>query len=162
MKNKTTFSFLTIAFSLFGLTACSSQNVIIQDKTTDVSMFPKAKENEQKVVLQLPTLENENDYKIEIYGGKNMKVDCNQHVLAGEFTSHDLAGWGYNYYKFTTSGEVMTTLMACPNNTMKDAFVTAQPTMLPYNSRMPYVIYAPKGYEIQYKVWSSSGLKKIK
>jgi ecotin len=35
-------------------------------------------------------------------------------------------------------------------------FVTASPLYVPYNSRLPIVVYAPAGYEVRYRIWQAA------
>jgi ecotin len=48
------------------------------------------------------------------------------------------------------------TLMAVEPNVPKvDRFITlgVEPQLLRYNSRLPLVIYVPKGVEVRYRIW---------
>jgi ecotin len=50
----------------------------------------------------------------------------------------------------------MGTLMAAPEGVQKrEQFVPGTPLIIRYNSRLPVVIYAPKGYDIRYRIWSA-------
>ena len=35
-------------------------------------------------------------------------------------------------------------------------FVTAPSLLVPYNSRLPIVVYVPEGYEVRYRIWNAS------
>ncbi|MBV7440353.1 ecotin family protein [Weeksellaceae bacterium TAE3-ERU29] len=123
-----------------------------------LDVYPPAKEGQERWVIWLTPLQNreaESSKKIEIIPGKVMRVDCNQHFLNGELKVHDLEGYGYPYYTFETNGGVGATRMLCPDNTTHEEFVKSEPKLIPYNSQLPLVIYAPKGYEIRVKTWSS-------
>ncbi|MNF15302.1 Ecotin precursor [compost metagenome] len=50
------------------------------------------------------------------------------------------------------------TLMACPDNTRKEAFVpvVGDGFMLRYNSKLPVVVYVPDGVQVRYRIWSAS------
>ena len=101
-------------------------------------------------------MEDNSNKKIEIFVGKNTKVDkCNRHFLSGELQSQELKGWGYNYYTFKTNGNIGGTLMACNETGTVDKFVSAQPFLTDYNGKMPIVIYAPEGYDVQYKIFKA-------
>lgn len=127
-----------------------------QKDAKDASMFPEAKDNMQKVVINLPSKKDESNYKIELFVGRNAEVDnCNRHMLIGEFKDKDLKGWGYTFYEFKSKGELAGTLMACPDSKMVNQFVTGQTTTINYNSKIPVVVYIPKGMEVKYKIWST-------
>ena len=40
-----------------------------------------------------------------------------------------------------------------------DKFVSAQPQLVRYNSRLPLVVYAPEGYEVRYRIWKAGKSK---
>lgn len=123
----------------------------------DLSMYPEPTEDLQRHIIILAKEENEADYKIELYAGKTMEVDCNKHTLAGEFEKKSVEGWGYPYFEFKTSGHVMSTRMACPEDSWHKAFVEAPSILKRYNSKLPLVVYTPKGYEVRYRVWKHEG-----
>ncbi len=129
----------------------------ITSKSVDISMFPEPKENEVQHLIELPPLENEENYNVEIFITKEMEVDrCNEHSLAGLLERNPLDSWGYEYYVFETDGSTLTTLMLCPDETLVKKDVYSKSEMLRYNSRLPIVIYTPKDYNAKYKIWNTS------
>ena len=48
-----------------------------EPKKFDISMFPAAEVNQERVVIRLPEVENEADMMVELQVGKKMLVDCN-------------------------------------------------------------------------------------
>ncbi len=129
----------------------------ITSKSMDISMFPEPKENEVQHLIELPPLENEENYKVEIFITKEMEVDrCNNHWLAGLLNRKPLHSWGYEYYVFETKGGALTTLMLCPDETLVKKEIYSKSEMLRYNSRSPIVIYTPKDYNAKYKIWNVS------
>ncbi len=139
------------------LSSCMStkKSTTYKTKSMDISMFPKAKENQVRHVIELSPLKNEKEYKVEIFITKIVEVDnCNYHLLQGNFVGKSLTGWGYDYYEFHTNGMVSSTLMACPDSKLTKKKVASEAQFLDYNSKMPIVIYTPKGYEVQRKIWT--------
>jgi ecotin len=46
--------------------------------------------------------------------------------------------------------------MAAPEGAPKvTQFVTTAPLLIPYNSRLPIVVYIPEGYEVRYRIWTA-------
>ncbi|WP_445432841.1 serine protease inhibitor ecotin [Chryseobacterium indoltheticum] len=133
-------------------------NLSAQKKKTEkfeklqIEMFPKAKEGFKQVYIQLPVAKNENDLKVEFFVGAEKMLDCNKHFLMGKVATQDLQGWGYNYYEVESNGETGGTLMACPDQKKTKKFVSLQPEIVRYNSKLPLVFYVPKDLEVRYRI----------
>ncbi len=55
----------------------------------------------------------------------------------------------------TGSDVVRSTMMAAPVGEQKiDRFVQGDSLHIRYNSRLPIVVYVPKGYGVQYRTWN--------
>jgi len=122
----------------------------------DIKMFPKAEKEQIQKIIRLEPKVNENDYMVEIMIGKKTMTDgCNNYFLMGKLHERNLDGWGYNYYQFETKGDVGSTMMGCINSQAVEKVVYAPSEKVRYNSRLPLVIYAPKGYEVNYRIWSA-------
>jgi len=122
----------------------------------DLEMFPKAETGFKQVHIQVPIIENEENYKIELHIGKEALVDCNQHVLIGEVVEQTLEGWGYTYFKVNTDGSMASTKMACLDTKLEHKFITLTPQLLRYNSKLPIVVYVPIDFIVRYKVFKAS------
>lgn len=96
---------------------------------------------------------DESNLKVQFVVGKTMEVDCNNHRLEGDFKDETLEGYGYNYFVFNTTGNIASTMMACPDNKKTEKFISGQDHFMPYNSKLTTPIYAPEGYEVQYTIW---------
>lgn len=151
---------LLLGCALFMGKAASAQTLLNKgnDNGIKISDFPRAKENQKQIVINLPakeTLKAERDYKVELLPGKTMTVDCNLHGLNGMLEAEELKGFGINYYIFKTNGNVSSTQMGCPANSNHEEFVTAKSTLMDYSSRAPIVIYVPAGYDVKYRIWTA-------
>ena len=129
--------------------------------------FPAAKEGMERFVIVLPHKERgeEDAFKVELIVGKEMLTDgVNLVRLANTIEARPLEGWGYTYYEVTGSSEALSTRMAPPEGAPQvKKFVTAAPLHIAYNSRLPIVVYAPTGYEVQYRIWKAGkSIKKAK
>lgn len=145
--------FLAIGLIL-GVQQWSAQTI----QKVDTSVFPKPAKGMVQYVVEVPhsTMDQDSNKKIEILVGKYEQTDtCNKQFLNGELEKKDLKGWGYNYYEYKSNGQMMTTLMGCPNNETITKFVTSQPYLTDYNGRMPIVIYVPEGFDVQYKIYKA-------
>ncbi|MDU1892213.1 MAG: serine protease inhibitor ecotin [Dysgonomonas sp.] len=157
---KTITKFLLIAVTMLSFTGLANAQDFnpAQDREKMLAPFPKAEEGMVRYVIYLDKHEDESLYKVEIVPGKVMSVDCNHHSLMGKLEEKDLQGWGYTYYNFTSNGQTRSTMMAC-NKPNEEKFVQSMGLMVRYNSKLPIVVYAPKGYEIKYRVWYAGALQ---
>ncbi len=136
---------------------CIISSTTFAQMKEDIKMFPKAEKEQNQKVIRLEPKEDENNYMVEILIGKKTVTDaCNNYFLIGQLEEKNLDGWGYNYYTFDTKGDVASTMKGCLTNESKEQVVYAQSQKVRYNSRLPIVIYTPKGYEVDYKIWSAS------
>lgn len=129
-----------------------AQKKVEKFEKLEIDMFPKANDGYKQVYIQLPIEKNENDLKVEFFVGTEKMLDCNRHFLIGEVKNQDLQGWGYNYYEVESEGETGGTLMGCPDQKLTKKFVSLQPEIVRYNSKLPLVFYVPKDMEVRYRV----------
>lgn len=152
----------SLVLGLIAIFSLMSMNTFAQKATAEakknLEAYPAATELLDRFVIYLDKKANENDYKVEVIGGKIAEVDCNVTRLNGGFSKEVVEGWGYDYLRFNSDGNMMKTMMICPDNKTKSEFVQATPIMVDYNSRLPIVVYAPKGYQVKYKIWSAGKL----
>lgn len=109
----------------------------------------------ERVVIVLPKLENESLHKVELIPGKTVQVDgINRYFIGLSLKAEVLKGWGYSYYTVGGNSAVGSTRMGGQPNP-RDEFVQGKPMTIRYNSKLPVVIYVPKGTEIKYRVWKA-------
>ena len=146
-----------LRFSLLGALLLGGHAFAAEPKKFDISMFPAAEVNQERVVIRLPEVENEADMMVELQVGKKMLVDCNLPRFAGNLEQHSVKGSGYNYLTLGQVSGPVSTLMACPADSekMADVPVVGDGYLLRYNSRLPLVIYAPAKTQIRYRIWSA-------
>jgi len=151
--NKSIWKTLTLFVTLLGFTSSAmAQNIMKQN--TDI--FPAPEKGYKKLIIEVPHSSKDENKKIEFSVGKWMEVDaCNYFNLMGEITQKDLSGWGYNYYVFHTKGDVVSTQIGCLDNKKRNLFVTATPTIVNYNGKLPIVIYVPEGYDVHFKIYKA-------
>jgi len=123
----------------------------------DLQAFPPAIEGLQRQVIRLPAVEDEAAHKVELLIGKTLEVDCNRPRLSASLLEKTAKGWGYSYYVVEQLRGPMSTLMACPPGTDPERrFVPAylgEHSLVPYNSRLPLVVYLPAQAELRYRIW---------
>lgn len=125
------------------------------ESSKDASMFPKDVDGMVQTLIHLdPKNKEREDYQVELYAEKTALIDCNTRGFAGTFEKVNLQGWGYNYYTFKSSGFMPTTMMACPKGSEKEGIVKSRSLFVPYNSKLPLVVYAHPEYTIKYRIWS--------
>ncbi|WP_242913957.1 serine protease inhibitor ecotin [Brevundimonas pishanensis] len=157
------------SMAALALTACATAPVVAQAPATgqvaenpadQLKAFPAATASQKRHVLIVPPVANEDELKVELLIGKTQQVDCNHHMLAGEIETRTAEGWGYDYYVVPRLGPGASTLMGCPANSTREAFVTIpQQTLVRYNSRLPVVIYTPEDAEIRYRIWRAGEVR---
>lgn len=153
--NRLKLPLLTLACAL-PLAACATTPEALKP-------YPAAEAGYSRHVIELPAQANEAEYKVEIIAGKTLEVDCNQQRLGGQWQEKTVEGWGYSYYELGQVGPAVSTLMACPDGSRKQAFVRVggEPHLVRYNSKLRLVIYAPNDIEVRYRLWSASGQSSV-
>jgi ecotin len=146
-----------VRFVMIGLAVLSAPAFSAEHR--ELKAFPAAKDGMERYVIVLPHKERgeEDAFRVEIIAGKEMLTDgVNLVRLANAIKERPLQGWGYTYYELTGPSEAISTMMAPPSGAPQvKKFVTATPLQIRYNSRLPIVVYVPKGYEVRYRIWSA-------
>ncbi|MFG1172918.1 serine protease inhibitor ecotin [Erwiniaceae bacterium CAU 1747] len=157
----TTFSVLLLASSVSAMAASGpSQDVDASLQPLEkIAPYPQAKAGMSRQVITLPPKENEQDFKVELLIGKTLEVDCNRHMIGGTLKRETLSGWGYDYLVVEKLSEPASTMMACPDRARQQKFIAAslgEDALQRYNSRLPIVVYVPKGVEVKYRIWQAA------
>lgn len=150
------FTLSTVFIAVFALL---SINMSAQVKPTEEALknlkpYPEQLDSLERYVIYVDQQADESLFEVELIAGKKMEVDCNRHRLMGRFHEDVVDGWGYNYYVFETEGQVISTMMMCPAP-KTEKFIQGESLTVRYNSRLPLVVYLPKGYELKYKIWTA-------
>ncbi len=132
----------------------------------NMKAFPPAAEGMARHVLQLPKLDDESLFRLELLVGKTVLTDAgNIYFFGGEIEEETIEGWGFPRYLVKELGPMGGTLIAVDPNEPKVArFVTlgGEPYLIRYNSRLPVVVYVPEGVEVRYRIWrTESEIKPI-
>ena len=125
----------------------------------DMKAFPAAEPGTVRYVLSLPKQAREEDYKLELIVGQNVKIDsANRYFFGGKIEDQNIQGWGYTRYVVKEMGPMAGTRVAVnPDAPKQNRFVTlgGDPYLIRYNSRLPVVVYVPEGAEVRYRIWRS-------
>ena len=140
-------------------------SLMVQAGNNNMKAFPPAKQGEVRYVLQLPKQADETAFKVELIVGKTVKVDkYNRYFFTGKIKREMIKGWGFSRYIVTKLGPMAGTLMARDQSAPKVArFIklSGKPYLVRYNSRLPIVIYVPKGVEVSYRLWTAGKTKAL-
>lgn len=127
--------------------------------TGQLAAYPAPETGQVRSIVQLPEREDESAYMLELIIGKTVETDgVNRSFFTGRIEEKTIEGWGYTYFVVSNLGQRAGTLMAPrPDQPMVEEFVTlgGEPYLIPYNSRLPVVIYVPEGSEVRYRLWSA-------
>jgi len=120
--------------------------------------YPPAEKGFKRMAIHLQPLANEDANKIEIIIGKTLKIDCNKHWFIGHLSEEIAKGWGFTYFMLKLVTGPTSTLMACPpNQKEQEAFVKVRldQGLLPYNSKLPVVVFVPNDFDVHYRIWTA-------
>jgi len=133
--------------------------VSVASATDNMKAFPPAEEGMVRYVLQLPEKTDASDFKMELIVGKTVQVDMqNRYFFIGQIDAETIPGWGFTRYLVKKIGPMAGTRMAVdPDAPKVERFITlgGDPYLIPYNSRVPVVIYVPEGVDVRYRIWSA-------
>ena len=122
--------------------------------------FPQAEDGMVRYVIELPHKERgeDNNFRVELTVGKEMLTDgVNLARLSGKIEANPLKGWGFTYYEVAKFGPVASTRIGVRPGTPKaKKFVSLPSVTIPYNSRIPLVVYVPEGGQVRYRIWKAS------
>ncbi|TCM67058.1 serine protease inhibitor ecotin [Acinetobacter calcoaceticus] len=142
---------LLISIMSFGvISSIYAQNL------SDVAPYPAAGENENRNVIWLDKVENEDNYKVEIIASKQGLRDCNRASYHTDLNRKYLVGWGNDYFVVGKTDLLMSNAMGCVDpKYLADlpVYFTKSEAVQSYNSQLPIVIYAPKDVRINFKIW---------
>jgi ecotin len=128
-----------------------------RDEASALKAFPRAEEGMTRFVIMLPPRADEDLLKMELIIGKTVTLDeGNRYFFGGRLEAVPIPGWGYDYFILKSLGPMAGTLMAVdPDIPKVERFITlgGDPELRRYNSRLPMVIYVPKGVEVRYRIW---------
>ena len=123
----------------------------------DLEAWPPAGAGEIRYVIRVPALEDESGRRVELRVGKLLEIDCNRHWFGGRLERDVVAGWGYPIFRLVGVAGPASSMMACPGEDQREAFVSVNldEPFVSYNSKLPIVVYVPEGFSVRYRVWSA-------
>ncbi|WP_250460518.1 ecotin family protein [Microbulbifer litoralis] len=121
----------------------------------DPGVFPETVDGNSRRVIELPRVADESRFMVELVPGKTEMVDCNLRSYRAPLERRTVKGYGYAYYVLGEPRLGPSTLKACPDSSKTRRFVRVrgEGLMLPYNSRLPLVVYVPEGWQLKYRIW---------
>ena len=151
--NKILLKILVISLTFFTFPGFAEQH-------PQLKAFPQAQPGMTRFVIALPHKSRAEEifFKVELIPGKTILTDgINKVRMDATLKKRPLKGWGYTYYDIVGSSKTLSTLMAVPEGSKPaNTWVAGQAVSIQYNSRLPIVIYAAEGYELQYRIWNTA------
>ena len=151
----------TALFPLLLAAAASAAAAAGPDDPDRLKAFPPAKAGMTRFVIDLPTDRGEpGDLRVQLIVGKTILTDGvnNYSVGGGRLERKTVEGWGYDYHEVSAFGPTSSTRMAPPPGAPSvERFIQTSDAMLPYDGRLPLVVYAPADAEVRYRVWKAAG-----
>lgn len=145
-----------IAFAVW--LGCIALSAVAQ---TDDNMkaFPPAEDGMVRFVLSLSEREDETLVKVELIVGKTELLDePNRYFYGGKIEEQTIEGWGFPKYVVPKLGPMVgTRIGVAPDAPKVKRFIAlgGEPYLIRYNSRLPVVVYVPKGVEVRYRLWTA-------
>lgn len=144
---------LSVAVAGIAVFSASAQS----EAERNLKAFPPADQGMTRHVLMLPPAGQEDSLRVELQIGKTVKTDeANRYFFVGSLQAVNIEGWGFTRYVLSELGPMAGTRMAVdPDAPKVDRFITlgGEPQLLRYNSRLPLVVYLPKGVEVRHRIW---------
>ncbi len=124
-------------------------------QASELEVFPSTVDGKVRQLIRLPKVVDESRFMVELVPGKTELVDCNLRSYRAAIRRETLDGWGYPYYVLAEPEPAPTALKACPPGSESRRFVRVrgEGLMLPYNSRLPLVVYLPTDLQLKYRIW---------
>ena len=106
-------------------------------------------------MIRLPAAGDEDALRVELVVGRRVLADCNRQWFGGKLERNVASGWDHPVYRMTSVAGPATTMKACPEGDVHEAFVRVrfENPFVPYDSSAPLVVYVPQGFVVRYRIW---------
>jgi len=112
-----------------------------------------------------PKQDDKSTFKMKLIVGKTVQIDkSNKYLFNSKIEKEIIQGWRFTRYIDSKLGPIASTLIAInPNEPKVKRFIMlgGEPYFIRYNSNFPMVVYAPKGVDARYRIWSTGFLLNI-
>ena len=122
--------------------------------------YPTAKEGQVRFVIHVPMADEEEKLKVELIVGKTVPINSEtRYSFYGKIEEAVVEDVGFRYYVVRDLGPMNggNPFGIKPDAKPVPTFVIMEHLfpLLPYNSRMPIVVYLPEGSELRYRIWQA-------
>ncbi|CCD11599.1 unnamed protein product [Trypanosoma congolense IL3000] len=124
--------------------------------------YPQPEPDQNCCVLFLEEKpDEEENYRLQLIPGYATNDSAAPSTVSGVVREETIYGWGCNYY-VVELGPRPTRRRSSQAFEKPTRFVPiSSKHLLRYNSRLPVVVYLPKGVELRYRVWSPIDVESV-
>lgn len=125
--------------------------------------YPRPESGEKRIIFPLDPKGEDAEREqlmLQLIPGRVLEMSrntaANHQILSGTVEQRAVEGWGAPYFHVTLAKEAASTLMHIHDDDgekVRKFVPMSEPTMVPYSSAAPVVVYLPKDAELRYSIW---------
>ncbi len=122
-----------------------------------IRSYPASEAGCQRWIIWLQARQDrseESGLLLQVRVGLSVETDgVNRYGLIGQLVHQTVPGWGYSFYRYEGQPVVTSTRVGNMGFGAEDSVIWNSPTSIPYNSRLPIVIYTPEKMQVSHRIF---------